>query len=294
MDKSIGLPVLILGNSSDSQVKDIVRHLDGVPVVYFNGSTVNDFTFTRDLDSNEYRVTYLGKPFSTKVIFWRNIFYKSFSCEKDQTNNWKAYFDLFTQAFPDATWINNPQSFKEHQTKLPQLTKIIKLATIPVTLITNDLFEAFTFLKTHQDIAIKPVCGGDYTKRINDIADLITLFSEHKQTLCLQEFIDGDNIRVFVIGDKTFASVMPSDQPDFRTHACEPIPLTINDDFIQLNIRIAKELGLHWTACDWIRKDGTMYFLEANFSPMFSVYQKYAKHPIASTLADLIKTKLCV
>tara|TARA_Y100000289_G_scaffold65395_1_gene78871 strand:- start:471 stop:1340 length:870 start_codon:yes stop_codon:yes gene_type:complete len=286
--------ILILGDPADSQIKDLVSHLSDLPIVYFNGKTISRFKFTRDFSSDKYKVTHLGKPFKPKVIFWRNIYFNHFSCEKDKTNNYLAYFDLFTQSFPDTTWINNPQSFKEHQTKLPQLSKVAKLATIPTTLITNNIFEAFSFLKNYQSIAIKPVCGGDYTKRIDNTADLVTLFSEHKQPLCLQQFIDGDNIRVFVIGDKTFASVLPSDQPDFRTHPCKPIPLKISDEFYQLNIRIANELGLHWTACDWIKKDGTMYFLEANFSPMFSNFQKHTKQPIAKTLADLIKTNFSI
>ena len=283
---------LVLGNQTDEQVKSITDHLKDIPTIYFNGNTISHFTFTRDLVSGEYRVTYLGQPFTARVIFWRNVFYDAFECEKDNTNNWNAYYDLFTQAFPDATWINDAHSFRDHQTKLPQLTKIAELTDIPDTLITNDINEAGSFLETYKDIAIKPVCGGDYTKRIDNRNDLIALFVQHKQPLCLQEFIDGDNIRVFVIGDQTFASVMPSDQPDFRTHSCAPLPEDINSDFIALNIQIKNELGLEWTACDWIRKDGKMYFLEANFSPMFAVYEYHAQQPISKALADLIRYNL--
>ena len=284
--------LLILGRQADVQVDGICKYMPDVPIVFFNNETIQYFTFTRDISNNEVRVTYFGQDFYPKAIFWRNVFYVDFGCPKDNTNNWEAYYDLFTQAFPLATWINGPAQFKEHQTKLPQLRKVAQLVTIPDTLITNSLPEAACFLSKHKSLAIKPVCGGDYTVRVNTYEVLEDLFNTHKQPLCLQEFIDGDNVRVYVIGEKTFMSVMPSTESDFRTHNCIPEPQEIEPEFSSINIVIKDLLGLEWTAIDWIKRDGVYYYLEANFSPMFANYETACGQPISRTLAEYIKHQL--
>lgn len=281
--------LFIIGESDDEQVVALVSHLSNIDVVYFNKETQDDFTISHSPLSNCTEVYCCDQLLLPDAVFWRSLDYDIFEYDKDPSNG-DAYIELFTNAFSDALWLNPPQAYREHQTKIKQIQTVLSNDVLmPKTLMTNDVDDALHFFKRNKPIALKPIAGGAYTLKITKKKQLRQYFEEHSHPVCLQEFIEGPSIRTFVIGDKVYSTIIYADGPDFRIDDnASYLPVSIPRGLENTAIQITKELGMHWTAIDWICRDDKYYFLEANFSPMFACHEELTNQPISQEIANYI------
>ena len=289
--------VLICGKKKDPEVKAVATKLKelGHEVIYFNNKTKKHFTFFYDFDVNIYRVCYKSQVIQPHAIYWRTLYYDWFDCPNDRANNAEAFYELFIKAFPDARWVNNPKTFKEHIHKLPQLSKASLKALVPTTVVTNNITEAVEFWEAcHKDIAVKPISGGTHTIRCTSKQSLVAHMIQHDQPQCLQEYIDGDNIRVYVVHEaykareSIYGAIIHSDAPDFRAVSHTPIPIELSEEFKQQNADISYELGYFYTAIDWIKNGDTYIFLEANFAPCFVGFELDTGYPVTDSIVKTL------
>jgi glutathione synthase/RimK-type ligase-like ATP-grasp enzyme len=145
------------------------------------------------------------------------------------------------------------------------------------------------FVGEHGQAIFKPVHGGAHAGRVRPSH----LTDENARSLQLapvtiQQEIAGTNIRVFVAGDSIIACELHAETLDFRDD--KNLRITRHDlpDAVAAEAkRIAALLHLTWTGIDYrLSDDGRYWFLEANFSPMFSEFERQSGAPILGTLVD--------
>ena len=190
--------------------------------------------------------------------------------------------------------INPPAAVTAHRLKPLQSAQIAALGVpTPATRITSSPAEVRRFFAEHpQGVVVKPIGGGAYVRKLLP-ADLER---EHGIRACpmqYQAYIPGEDLRVYVIGDRVFAARVITRDPDhvdFRTDpthhsvACE-----LDRDSALRSLKIARTLDLAFTGIDFRRTPaGETVFLEANPSPMFLRFAADTRHPLTEALLDLL------
>ena len=276
------MTVLILGDSDDIHVEAVANHLEDY-IILDKETIVSDVT----ISSNTYDApsVYLnGDELNITSVYWREIDFFSLGDFDNDFANTVAATQLFFQAFPKALWCNPWLAFVDHQTKVLQYAKVPALK--PSTIFTNDVDDAIDFASQFDAVAVKPIAGGEYTKKLTKKKHIRKL--DLTTPLCFQEYIEGTNVRTFVIDNQVFAADVVTDDVDFRTGDFDYIPIDLEPEHYQQCLDITKTLGYNWTAIDWIRRDNHYYFLEANFSPMFLYFEEATGYPITRSLSDLL------
>ena len=279
------MSIVIFGETDDIHVNAVAEYLPDDVIIIDDQALTDDISIAADIHGRP--DVYLGdlllKPTS---IYWRNLNLYPFGPDEDEEiNNKLAAAKLFTEAFADAVWVNPVLSFIQHHTKIEQYRMANTL--MPPTLITNNYERAEAFLAEHKDVAIKPIAGGQYIERITSLDDLPEWVNG--QALCYQQFIVGTNVRTFVIGNEVYTADITTDHNDFRVDEnFIYTPIETSTALRHRALDITKKLGYKWTAIDWIRTDNELYFLEANFSPMFLYFEEQTEFPISEALSKLL------
>jgi glutathione synthase/RimK-type ligase-like ATP-grasp enzyme len=159
---------------------------------------------------------------------------------------------------------------------------------VPDTLVTNDPAAAAAFARRHARVLYKPVWGGA-TARLLEAKDLtperLALLANAPVTF--QEFVPGDNIRVYVVGGKVVASAVieTSDEVDFRRGEGYVFRVDLPAHVEEGCLRGARLFDLRLTSID-IKRDGDRWaFLEFNTSPMFAVFDAKSGCRVGESLA---------
>jgi len=162
---------------------------------------------------------------------------------------------------------------------------------VPETLISNAPAEVRAFARAHRRVIYKSTSSvrsivRELPASVSDealarVRDLPTQF---------QEFIDGDNIRVHVVGDEVFAAEVVTAAIDYRyahnddldvSMAAVELPATVADQCRALS----RLLGLPLCGIDLKRAtDGTYFCFEVNPSPAYSYYQDHTGQLIAEAI----------
>lgn len=267
---------VIFGEADDFHVAAIASHLNN-PIILDEATIQNNITLTAGL-FNKPAMRLDGELIEPASVLWRNLDLDPFTTA--HFPNDIAYFKLFLEAFKEANMVNPLSSFIDHYTKIDQLRKA--QVQFPASLITNCWDDAAEFAEQFKDVAVKPVSGGDYVKRLSSIEEFI-------EPMMLQEFIEGDNIRSFVFGNQVYSAIAQSTLDDFRLdNDFSYLPIELTAEQTATAVGIAKTLGYKYTAIDWIKRHNNLYFLEANFSPMFLFFEEQTGYPITELLIKLL------
>lgn len=198
----------------------------------------------------------------------------------------------FMQACP-ARWVNPWAAYRFHQEKPLQLRKAKALGvSIPKTLITNSPKDVIDFCRGGERFIFKPVYGGTYTQFVTSqhLNEKRLNFALSHSPVTLQEYVNGTNLRSYVVSEEVFSAKIHSSEVDFRVDTCAEleaveIPAIIRDRCLS----IMREFGMLWTAIDWrLTPEGEYIFLEANFSPMFLGFEQNTGFPISQKLVELL------
>jgi glutathione synthase/RimK-type ligase-like ATP-grasp enzyme len=188
--------------------------------------------------------------------------------------------------------VNRGQAMASNSSKPYQAQLIREFGfLVPDTLITNDPALVEEFRARHGRVIYKSASGirsivrlltDDDGKRLDSIRWCPTQF---------QQFIDGTNVRVHVIGTEVFATTCASDAVDYRYAARDGgqshlQPATIADDTAARCIALVQSLGLEFGGVDLkITPEGAIYCFEVNPSPGFSYFEASTGQPIARAVA---------
>ncbi len=190
--------------------------------------------------------------------------------------------------------VNGPHAASVFQFKPFQLDVLRRLgARVPRTLISNDPTAVRAFLAAQKDVIYKPVMGGAVTRRLDGDA-LERLDDIKKSPVIFQERIEGDDLRVMLIGDEIVSSVAirtPTQHLDFRD---DPVysggeaqyeEVTLPTEVAALCRHAARACGLTFAGIDIKRTRDEWVFLELNSSPIYLDVELKLGHPISAALA---------
>lgn len=208
-------------------------------------------------------------------------------------NDARSLFESLLILLP-TRWVNGWEAFQLHQTKPVQLARIASLhVPVPPTLLTNDPQEVRAFAAKHPRLIVKPVQGGDHTRRLSpEHLTHENLANLRYAPITLQAEVPGTNVRVFVAGQRVLACEVNTPAIDYREDAeaqlmIHPLPPPIE----AMSRAIARELKMLWTGIDFrLTPDGQYVFLEANPSPMFLGFEAQTGLPLMETLIDVLTT----
>lgn len=187
--------------------------------------------------------------------------------------------------------VNRSQSMASNASK-PYQTQLIREHgfLVPETLITNDPALVEEFRARHGRVIFKSASGVRSIVRMLTDEDMNRLDAIRWCPTQFQQFIDGTNVRVHVIGDEIIATSCKSDAVDYRYGGDSQLePATIDHTTAARCITLVKSLGLEFGGVDLkLTPEGETYCFEVNPSPGFSYFEANTGQPIARAVARLL------
>jgi glutathione synthase/RimK-type ligase-like ATP-grasp enzyme len=163
---------------------------------------------------------------------------------------------------------------------------------VPETLITNDPDLVIAFRAQHQRIVYKSISGVRSIVKMFDDHDLERLDRIRWCPAQFQAYIEGQDVRVHVIGAEVFATAIESGATDYRYARQQmgmPAQLTaldLSDEVAEKCVYLAQGLGLVFAGIDLkFTPEGRVYCFEVNPCPGFSYYEANTGQPIALAVA---------
>jgi predicted ATP-grasp superfamily ATP-dependent carboligase len=166
---------------------------------------------------------------------------------------------------------------------------------IPETLITNDPDLALEFRERHRRVIYKSISGVRSIVQTFEDRDVERLQALRWCPVQFQEFVEGDNVRVHVIGESVFPTLVVSEATDYRYagqqvgQAAELRTAELKDEVAEKCVQLAQGLGLAFAGIDLkVTADGHVFCFEVNPSPGFSYYEANTGQPIARAVAEYL------
>jgi hypothetical protein len=161
---------------------------------------------------------------------------------------------------------------------------------VPETLITNDPKLVHDFYKKHNRVIYKSISSVRSIVQTLTDKDLERLDHIQWCPTQFQEFIEGSNVRVHVVGDEVFATTVSSKATDYRYSyrigeqtELKAIELgELSEKCVELSH--ALELGVSGIDLK-ITPNNEVFCFEVNPSPAFSYYEEATGQPIAHSIA---------
>jgi glutathione synthase/RimK-type ligase-like ATP-grasp enzyme len=192
------------------------------------------------------------------------------------------------------TVVNRPSAGWSNHSKPYQSTLLATHGLrVPDTLCTSDPAAARTFLARHGRIVFKSISGvRSIVAAVDDDADgAARLDTIGHGPVQLQQWIDGTDVRVHVVGDALFATEITSEATDYRygedaVFAASDVPAALGERLVS----VAHGMGLLLAGIDLRRTAaGEWHCFEVNPSPGFTYYEDHTGQPIASAVAALLR-----
>jgi glutathione synthase/RimK-type ligase-like ATP-grasp enzyme len=244
------------------------------------------------LDLSSFTAVYL-RPYETR----RMVALRDFRPNSSPVRRAFDFEDALTcwMELTPALVVNRPSAMASNNSKPYQL-ELIRAAgfDVPDTLVTTDLSAAIEFQERHGEVIYKSVSGvrsivtrlgTEHRERLEDIANCPTQF---------QQYIEGTDLRVHVVGREIFACEIRSAADDYRYPGRQGADVQVRSCEIPADLAgrcrgLAMSLNLPVAGIDLRRTlSGKWYCFEANPSPGFTFYEQAAGQPISEAVARLL------
>jgi hypothetical protein len=165
---------------------------------------------------------------------------------------------------------------------------------VPETLITNDPGLVMQFYEDHDRVVYKSISSIRSIVQTLKDSDLERLDHIRWCPTQFQSYIEGSNVRVHVVGKKTFATIVSTDATDYRYAyqvggQTELKSFELSNALAEKCIKLSHALGLEVSGIDLkITPDNQVYCFEVNPSPAFGYYENSTKQPIAFAIAQYL------
>jgi glutathione synthase/RimK-type ligase-like ATP-grasp enzyme len=160
------------------------------------------------------------------------------------------------------------------------------------TLVTNEPVEVIDFARAHGRLIYKSVSGiRSIVRELDVAADLDRIRGLATQ---FQALIDGDDVRVHVVGDDVFATAVHTEAVDYRYAArdgreVEHHAVQLDAETAARCVALARALDLPLCGIDLRRTtSGDYVCFEVNPMPAFSYYQGLTGQPIARSVVSAL------
>jgi glutathione synthase/RimK-type ligase-like ATP-grasp enzyme len=193
--------------------------------------------------------------------------------------------------------INPPINSLSNYSKPHQLRLLADAGfDVPRTLVTNMPQEVLRF---HEELDGRVIFKG-----VSNTMSLAQLLTRGKlERLChlpnsptqFQEFIEGVDYRVHVVGEEAFVTRLVAPDEDYRRsslvdrNSIEAEPAFLPDEVIARCVRLTRMLGLVVSGLDFKEsREGRLVALELNPFPQFTFYEGYSGQPITRSIVELL------
>lgn len=237
-----------------------------------------------------------GVPRSPRALFLRHDVFGTMGAPDPglaaRAMAWTATLAGWVMASPEVRTPNRGMwSSANHKPAALALADQVGLRP-PATVVTNDRAAAVAFLGSCDKIA-KPVAGGDLARPLGEAMEMASRSEgPFAAPAIIQERLLPPEVRVYVIGDRTFAFEVKSRHLDYRAaNDAEVIALDVVPAGIAASLlRLARAMALDFCAADFkTAGDGALRFLEVNTSPMFARFDQAS----GGRLCDALVAWLC-
>lgn len=163
--------------------------------------------------------------------------------------------------------------------------------SIPETLVTNDPDAVEEFRSRHGSVVYKSVSGVRSIVRMLGDDDLRRIDAIRWCPTQFQQFVEGTNVRVHVVGREVFATSAVTTGVDYRYAEREGGETTLEETTLTDAVRerciaLAASLGLEFAGIDLkFTPAGEVFCFEVNPSPGFSYFESCTRQPIALAVA---------
>jgi RimK-like ATP-grasp domain len=164
---------------------------------------------------------------------------------------------------------------------------------VPETLITNQPDLVRDFVARHGRVVYKSASGVRSIARLFGPDDAARLERIRWCPTQFQELVEGEDVRVHVVGSRVFATKIRSTAVDYRYaghegEAAELSPVDLEDDVADRCIALSASLGLAFAGIDLKLTAADVFCFEANPSPGFTYFEAATGQPIAAAVADYL------
>lgn len=298
--------ILLWGLPSDPPIAAVAEPLRraGCPVILLDQDGVLDTEMTLNVARNVEGVLYLEDErldlSMVKSVYLRPYDSRELPSVAGAAENGAALSHALAVQDMMLSWselapalvLNRPSHMAANNSKPYQALWLESLGfKIPPTLITTDPEAALQFWRRHGTVIYKSVSGvrsivsrvsDAHTARFDDIASCPTQF---------QQYIEGTEYRIHVIGDTVIASEILSAADDYR-YSAEPAKMLaceLPGAVAARCRRVARSMKLSVAGLDCKRtRDGSWYCFEVNPSPGFTYFEQATGQPIADAIAQLL------
>lgn len=198
----------------------------------------------------------------------------------------------------DCRWVNHPDAVNQHQYKFHQLQLLRNVGIrVPDTLISNHPEDVRGFYDKHngkvickpiyQGLMLHPLSEDDLTP---DKLDVL-----RRSPTLFQEYIEGQDIRVHIIGERFFPSAIVSEQFNYKA-SFKAEPIVLPDGIIETCKLATRTLGLTLAGVDIrLKANGEYVMFEANPSPQYMTFEDQwgdpnEPFPLTEALIDCLLT----
>ncbi|MFI5898343.1 hypothetical protein ACIA5D_50540 [Actinoplanes sp. NPDC051513] len=165
---------------------------------------------------------------------------------------------------------------------------------VPETLVTNDPDLVRDFAARHPRLIYKSISAVRSVVSELAAADLDRLDAILWCPAQFQEYVNGFDIRVHVVGEQTFATRIDSEAIDYRYAARQGgvasfSAFRIDDDLACRCVALTARLGLSVSGVDLrLADDGEVFCFEVNPSPAFGYYEQRTGQEMSRSVAYLL------
>jgi glutathione synthase/RimK-type ligase-like ATP-grasp enzyme len=280
--------VLVAGGDRDPNIAAIAGALAAAEVparVLAFGAQARPW-IAWDLDADTLIVA--GEPVAPRAAFVRHDVFTQLADPRPQpgfrASAWSIALQGWLLAHPEVRCFNGAgaagPSNKPHVLALARAEGL----AIPRTLVTNHAPTARGFATP---AIAKPIGGGDVTRPLDEALALAKAPAILAAPAIVQERLIAPELRIYVVGDRTFAFEVRSPLLDYRAgDDTEVVYLGDGPEPITRQVRsLAHRTGLDYAAADLkSRPDGTLVFLELNTAPMFARFDQACDGALCRTM----------
>ncbi|HET7219611.1 MAG TPA: hypothetical protein VFJ02_16255 [Vicinamibacterales bacterium] len=197
----------------------------------------------------------------------------------------------------DCPVVNPPSHAFSNYSKVFQLGLLADAGfDVPRTLLTNVSAEALRFVDELNGRVIFKGASNvmSYAQRWKpEHADRVRLLPNSPTQF--QEFVEGADYRVHVVGDQAFVTRLAASNEDYRRSALADNdeivaePATLPDEVVARCVSVTRALGLVVSGIDFKESaDGRLVALELNPFPQFTFYEGRSGQPITRAVVEFL------
>lgn len=304
------ISVGIIGATNERHTNYLAKELErqGAQTLILDNSPNQPFPLSLHEEKSEYENKDLA---NTNVYFLRALFlpspafnaskikdqieehgYAAYAAERERYATWLSW--LMSAPYHGRHIVNPVDTLMIHFAK-PYHLEVLRANGIPVpeTLVTGSPKKLLEFSQG-RELIYKPVAGGALCRLLTDED------KQHDRLEALttapvqfQEYIEGKDLRVFVLDRQVIASfIVEGEGIDYREETKNLEHYKISPEIATMCIQACDSLGLIFSGVDLkLRPDGSVVCIECNPSPMFEGFDRVAPKTIVSQLASYLIEK---